>query len=84
MYRKATALSKNTQTIYQYCLSNSKKKKTCPLDKAARQGPPDKNSNFGVDLLQRKRPSLVDSNDELGYTHNIMTTKKATKRSESP
>ena len=54
-------------------------KKTYPLDKTARQGPPDKNSNFGIDL-SRKRPLLSDSDNEFEGTP--VKAQKATKKGE--
>jgi len=57
------AASKNTLTIFPSNTSLGRVKqwkKTYPLDKKATQGPPDKNSNFGLDLTQSKRPLHVN------------------------
>ena len=76
------AASKNVLTIFPSNTSLGRvkrQKKTYPLDKTARQGPPDKNSNFGIDL-SRKRPLLSDSDNEFEGTP--VKTQKATKKGE--
>ena len=68
------AASKNTLTIFPSNTSLGRVKqwkKTYPLDKKATQGPPDKNSNFGLDLTQSKRPLSTDSDDEFAKTRKL-------------
>ena len=68
------AASKNTLTIFPSNTSLGRVKqwkKAYPLDKKATQGPPDKNSNFGLDLTQSKRPLSTESDDEFAKTRKL-------------
>jgi len=77
------AASTNTQTLF---LSNSSigrqnqsKKKTFPADKMAKQGPPDKNSNFGLALPCKKKSETPNIDDE-GDFEDVQVTKTGNKK----
>jgi len=70
-FSNVVAASKNTLTIFPSNTSLGRVKqwkRTYPLDKKSTQGPPDKNSNFGLHLTRRKRPLSADFDDEFAKT----------------
>jgi len=77
------AASANTQTLFLSSSSigrqNQSKKKTFSADKTAKQGPPDKNSNFGI-ALPCKRRSATPNIDDDGDFEDVQVTKTGNKK----